>query len=270
MSQGNELFRLVFIKLGGSLITDKRTEKSFRAEVMKRLASEVAMALRHDESLRLLIGHGSGSFGHVTAAQYGTVRGVQIDEQWRGFAQVATVAAELNALVAHELAAVGIPIWRLQPSASAVCEDGKLVSMALEPVRAALAHGLVPLVYGDVALDSVRGGTIISTETIFQYLAAHLPVREIYLLGEVGGVLDVEGGVIPEITPGTVKQYQDALKGSAGTDVTGGMLSKVRDMLALISTYGDLTIRIFDGRGPTVLYQALIGAAQPGTLIHSG
>ena len=270
MAQSNDKLRLVFIKLGGSLITDKRREKSFRANVMKRLAHEIAKALKQDESLRLLIGHGSGSFGHVTAAQYGTLHGAQTDEQWRGFAQVATIAAELNALVAQELAAAGVPIWRLQPSASAICEDGKLVSMALEPVHAALEHQLVPLVYGDVALDKVRGGTIISTETIFQYLATHLPVHEIHLLGEVGGVYDAQGNVIPEITPDTISNYQDALQGSAGTDVTGGMLSKVSDMLALTRTNGGLTIRIFDGREPDLLYQTLVGAAHPGTLIHSG
>ena len=38
---------------------------------------------------------------------------------------------------------------------SALAESGVLVTMALEPIRSALEHGLVPLVYGDVALDSV-------------------------------------------------------------------------------------------------------------------
>jgi isopentenyl phosphate kinase len=261
--------KLVFIKLGGSLITDKRNEKHFRAEIMQRLANEIAMSLHEDPSLRLLIGHGSGSFGHVTASKFGTIYGARTEEQWQGFAEVATVAAELNALVARALVNAQVPIWRLQPSASALCQNGKIVSMELGPVRAALEHHLVPLVYGDVSLDSVRGGTIISTETIFQYLAVHFPVQEIYLLGEVAGVLEAEGRVIPEITPATVNQYQTAIAGSTDTDVTGGMFSKVMDMLELTRSRENLTIRIFDGREPDLLFQTLIGTSFQGTLIRS-
>ena len=56
---------LVFLKLGGSLITDKRVENSFRESVAARVAAEVNSALQQDETLQLLIGHGSGSFGHA-------------------------------------------------------------------------------------------------------------------------------------------------------------------------------------------------------------
>lgn len=260
---------LTFIKLGGSLITDKRDEDSFHAETMRRLAQEIAAALVEDGSLRLLLGHGSGSFGHMAASRYGTANGVHTDDEWRGFAEVATVAAELNYLVADNLAEVGLPVWRLQPSASAHCEDGILVELATEPARRALEHGLVPLVYGDVALDRVRGGTIISTEQILGYLAHRLPVKRIFLLGEVAGVFDSDGTLIPEITPDNIAQHRAALGGSAGTDVTGGMLTKVEGMLALAGAVVELTIRIFDGREPDLLRQALMGKAHPGTLIHA-
>ena len=58
---------LTFVKLGGSLITDKRVENSFRAEAAARVAAEIQSALAQNPDLRLLIGHGSGSFGHVAA-----------------------------------------------------------------------------------------------------------------------------------------------------------------------------------------------------------
>ncbi|NIV31978.1 MAG: uridylate kinase, partial [Anaerolineae bacterium] len=45
----------------------------------------------------------------------------------------------------------GVPVWSLQPSASAQCESGVLKSMELAPVTQALQHGLVPVLYGDVA-----------------------------------------------------------------------------------------------------------------------
>src|SRR5262245_26925510 len=137
---------LTFVKLGGSLITDKLVESSFREEVAARIASEIHDALAADSSLRLLVGHGSGSFGHFAAKRYKTMEGVYSPEEWRGFAEVATVAAELNTLVARTLRAAGIPIWRFQPSASALSRDGALVSLATDSIRQMLEHSLVPLV----------------------------------------------------------------------------------------------------------------------------
>jgi isopentenyl phosphate kinase len=260
---------LIFIKLGGSLLTDKNREASFRESVAHRLAKELKASLVAQPDLRLLVGHGSGSFGHFAAERYRTIEGVRTTEEWRGFAHVATVAAELNNLVAKTLDAAGIAVWRFQPSASALSRDGRLVQMAVQPIRQALEHGLTPLVYGDVSLDSVRGGTIISTETIFFYLAQHLPVNQILLLGEVAGVYDQSGRVISEITSDNFTSIAHALGGSGGTDVTGGMASKVREMLALTETLPQLTIRIMDGLQPNLLRNTLLSRKQPGTLIHN-
>jgi isopentenyl phosphate kinase len=260
---------LTFVKFGGSLITDKRIESSYHEAVVARLGQEIQAALDGNVDLRVLIGHGSGSFGHFAAKQYGTMQGVHTPEQWRGFARVATTAAELNYLAARTLQAAGLAIWRFQPSASARSRDGVLVDLAVEPIQHALEHKITPLVYGDVALDDVRGGTIISTETIFFYLAQRLPVQRILLLGEVEGVYDRNGQVIPEITPENYQEIEDALGGSAGIDVTGGMETKVRDMLALTQAVAGLTIRIMRGSTSDLLRQTLLDQAQPGTLIRA-
>lgn len=254
------------IKLGGSVITNKRIENSFNADVMKQLAHEIAQAW-HTKPTSLIIGHGSGSFGHFVAHRYGTMTGVKSPEQWRGFAEVGRVAGELNRLVMDELVAVGLPILKIQPSASALCRDGELIQMALHPLETALEHGLVPLVYGDIALDEVRGGTIISTETIMTYLAKNLPVARVFLLGDVDGVFDGDGQVIPRITPNTLADYQSALGGSYGTDVTGGMFAKVRDMVNLVKARPHLSIRIMNGGVKNRLLHALTNDLQTGTLI---
>ncbi len=82
-----------------------------------------------------------------------------------------------------------VPVLAVRPSSSAYCRDGLLVSLDARPIRSALDEKLVPLVHGDVSLDEVRGGTIISTEEIMVYLAAHLTPGRILLLGETDGVL---------------------------------------------------------------------------------
>jgi isopentenyl phosphate kinase len=162
-----------------------------------------------------------------------------------------------------------VPVWRIQPSASARAHDGQIVDMALDPIHLALQQGIVPLIYGDVSLDHIRGGTIISTEKIFFYLARHLPVSSILLLGEVDGVYDPHGSVIPCITPENIGEIEQALGGSAGTDVTGGMETKVRDMVALTAEKPVLQIRIMNGMESGLLGNVLLGQRFPGTLIES-
>jgi isopentenyl phosphate kinase len=262
---------LVFVKLGGSLITDKRQASSFRAERMTGLARAINDARTQNPSLRMVLGHGSGSFGHFAAKKHGTMQGVSSDAQWYGFAEVSRAAAQLNRLVADALGTVGMPVWVLQPSASAECAGGALRHLATRPVLVALQRGLVPLVYGDVALDSVQGGTIISTETIFFYLAPILVPRHIFLLGEVEGVLDERERVIPVITPESLPEVEAALGGSGGVDVTGGMASKVRGMVQLAQAIRGLRIHICSGVDPNSVRDALLNPdSGPGTVISAG
>lgn len=248
---------LIFLKLGGSLLTDKTQPQALRRDVLTRLAAEVAAALTDRPGLRLLIGHGSGSFGHMAARRHNTRAGVASPEGWRGYAETARAAALLNRLVVDALWEAGVPALAIQPSASAQCRAGELLALEERPVRVALDKGLAPVVYGDVALDSVRGGTIISTEEIFAWLAPRLAPQRVILVGEVAGVLSadpasgVAGELIAEITPDTLPDLAQALGGSRGVDVTGGMVAKVAAMLALAQAVPALAaIQIISGLVP--------------------
>jgi isopentenyl phosphate kinase len=259
---------IVFLKLGGSLITDKRREATVRGEVLERLAGEVAAALDARPDLRLVVGHGSGSFGHFAGRRYGTRNGVESQEDWLGYAEVAAAAARLNRMVIDALLAAGVPVLGIQPSASARCHNGVLTALDLGPIRAGLAHGLVPLIYGDVALDEVLGGTIISTEEILIYLARLIRPGRILLAGEVGGVLDETGAIVPLLRPRDRSVIEAELGGSYGVDVTGGMWSKVDAMLALVAEQSGLEVRIFSGVDPGQLTRMLVDPAYAaGTLL---
>ena len=163
---------LVFVKLGGSLITDKTRPFALRRKNLARLASEIRHALDRRPELQLVIGHGSGSFGHWAAKPYGTRGGVQTESQWRGFAQVSAAANRLNQIVTEVFLDADVPVLSIQPSATALCHDGKLEQLITAPLLRALQQGLVPLLYGDVSWDDVRGGTIVSTEELFSHRAS--------------------------------------------------------------------------------------------------
>lgn len=266
---------VVYLKLGGSLITDKRGEESVRDEVLQRIAAEVAQALHDRPDLRLVLGHGSGSFGHVAARKYGTRTGVSGNAGWYGFGATGDAAARLNRAVTAALLAQGIPVWSIQPGAILRCRDGVIVDGATWPVMTALANGLIPVIYGDVVLDEVRGGTIASTEEIFAWLADQLLPHRIVLAGEVDGVYTADplrfadAQHVPLILPADLPALEAGIGGSHGADVTGGMLAKVEHCVELVQKHPRLEIVICSGLVPGHVHEALVcDASLPGTVVR--
>lgn len=255
---------LIFLKLGGSLITDKRQTETVRHEVLARLAAELAAVRLAHPQVKLIIAHGSGSFGHVHAKRYGTRAGVHTPEEWMGFALTADAAARLNRTVISALLAAGVPAWSIQPSASLRCVDGRIARGAIENLQQALACGLVPVIFGDVALDDVRGGTIASTEEIFEWLALQLRPQRIVLAGEVDGIYTADPQLhataqrIPVITPATLHELQAVVGASHGVDVTGGMAAKVAQAVRMITQIPHLDLIICSGLLPGHLERALL------------
>jgi len=253
---------LVFLKLGGSLITDKNRPHSARLEVIRRLADEIAEMWGKDTELHILLGHGSGSFGHVPARAYGTRQGVRTAKEWRGFVEVWREAIQLNRIVVDVLGEAGLPAISLPPSSSTVARDGLVETWNLTPLRRALEANLLPVIFGDVVFDSQRGGTILSTEDLFSHLAYQLRPQRILLAGIEAGVwADFPSctRLVDEITPESWKELSTTVGGSRSTDVTGGMESKVRQSLELVENIPGLEVFIFCGETPGAIGQALTG-----------
>ena len=262
---------LLFLKLGGSLITEKDRPHTPRLDVLDRLAREVAEARRLGFARRMILGHGSGSYGHVPANRYGTRQGVRGPDEWAGFSEVWQEAAALNHLVMEALQRVGLPALALPPSAALVARDGHPQRWELGPLRMALQAGLLPVVYGDVVFDTQRGGTILSTEDLFDHLARLLRPQSILLAGIEAGVwadYPTCSQLLNEIHPEFLREGAEGLQASEFTDVTGGMRSKVRQSLDLVQAIPGLEVWIFSGLEPGSIYRALCGQ-RSGTLIHA-
>ncbi|OGO26549.1 MAG: hypothetical protein A2W33_03780 [Chloroflexi bacterium RBG_16_52_11] len=261
---------LQFLKFGGSLITDKHQPHTPRLDVLSRLSREVGSAWNPDLPMQLIVGNGAGSFGHIPAKKYGTRQGVHTGQEWAGFTEVWREAAALNSLVIDALHAAGLPVIAIHPSAVVTASDGRVAAWDLAPIKSALQAGLLPVIHGDVIFDSVRGGTILSTEDLFDYLAKQLLPQRILLAGLEEGVwADYPActRLVPVITPDNLSEIMRSLGGSSATDVTGGMQSKVQQSLELIARIPDLEVFIFSGETPGAITQALRGA-RLGTCLH--
>ena len=256
------------VKLGGSLITEKAQPETAREPVIQRLAAEIAQALKEDPTLRLVLGHGSGSFGHQVAGRYQTHLGAHSETDWRGFAEVWASANQLNRLVIDALRAAGVPALGYPPSASAVCQGGRLVELSHEPIRIALEHGLVPVIHGDVAVDRTQGAAIVSTEQVLVALAPHLEAERLLLAGREPGVyrdFDKKGDLMAELGPDELPAA--GLGEAAEVDVTGGMAAKVHLAMQALRAQPGLVVRIFSAEAPGSLYRVLMGDAA-GTHVH--
>ena len=260
---------LILLKLGGSLITDKDKEYTPRLDKLRELSLEIKAALDSAPGLSLILGHGSGSFGHVAANKHGTRNGVQTREQWLGFTEVRYQAAELNRYVLQSLLEGGLPALPFPPSASMISKDRKVIHHNIETIRRALSVSLLPVVQGDVAFDDLLGGTILSTEDVFTFLVDQFPVSRILLAGIEAGVWEdfpTRTKLVKQIQLTDYEAMRSGIQGSASTDVTGGMKAKVEETLSLIKKRPGLTAQIFAAEQSGFLTRALQGE-NVGTLL---
>ena len=266
---------LVFLKLGGSLITDKTQPYTPLLDRIDDISLQIATTLQTQPNLRLVIGHGAGSFGHVAASEYKTRAGYprpsplmhrERDETeenyWKGFAEVWYQASSLNRYVMKALHKANVRAISLPPSSSVIATEGKVSVWETTPIRMALSARIVPVIFGDVVFDEIRGGTILSTEDLFMHLARALSPERILLAGLEAAVWEdfpARTKKIEKITPRTFDEFSRGIGKSEGADVTGGMESKVAQMLELVQYNHELSVQIFSGTEPGNIVHALTG-----------
>ena len=124
---------LVFLKLGGSLITDKTKPYTLRPDTLKRIAEEIHQA-RQQKNINIIIGHGGGSFPHQSATRYRTNKGIIDKDSCKGIAVVQKDAATLNRIVTDSLIDAGLNAISVQPSSSVLCEDSRIIQWDIDPI----------------------------------------------------------------------------------------------------------------------------------------
>ncbi|HET9212027.1 MAG TPA: isopentenyl phosphate kinase [Thermoanaerobaculia bacterium] len=256
---------LILLKLGGSLITEKARPETPRREVIARLAGEIARASR---GTRLIVGHGSGSFGHVAARESGIATGLRSADQLPGVSRTQERAAALHRIVIEALVEAGALPYSIAPSSCLISDAGRPAEIAAEPLLLALDRGLLPVLYGDVVMDRAWGVSICSTEKLFEILARTLlahghTIRRALWLGETDGLYDAEGKTVPRISSGDLEKAAGAIGAPAGTDVTGGMLHRVETALALARL--GVPSLLANGLVPGLLERAVRGEEVAGT-----
>ena len=217
------------LKIGGSVITDKKGYKKARPKAILAIAKTVADIWRRGARDLILV-HGAGSFGHAVVIQRKLEDGVKNTEQKLGFADTHASCSELSLLLVKALVDNGVPAISIPPAVILKLKDKRISSFDLKIVHDYLASGYLPVLYGDMVPDSIFGGYPCSGDQIIAYLGKEADF--VVLATNVDGVFDEKGNVIPEITRANLPEISKHLSPTKN-DVTGGMFGKISELLEL-------------------------------------
>lgn len=221
--------RLVCLKIGGSVITDKSTLLTPDMANIARFAANLSAVRRKFPGTALLLGNGAGSFGHHSAHAYGLGEGATTPAQFYGTGLTHNSVRSLNLMVGEALTAQDIPAYCLSPGDMFTAQNGEVLTANEKVVDALLDRAMVPVLHGDTVLDTERGVSIFSTEKSLFWLAEGLRSRydhvTVVMVVDTGGVLNGTGAVLPELARDAKLPETPKIPGVA--DVTGGMAHKV-------------------------------------------
>lgn len=262
---------ITLIKLGGSVITNKDIPMSMKNGFLASLVKQVARAVEEKPEKQLVIGHGSGSFGHVPASKYKTIDGFKDEESVLGMAIVQDAAAQLNRKVVYEFIKNDLPAVTFAPSNTLVTASNKERANFFSLLEMYVERGLFPITYGDVIVDTKQGCTIWSTEKVLSFLTEMFleegyQIDSVIHVTEVAGFLDDKKQIVPEINKKNWLDLKKNLGITKGFDVTGGMALKIEESLALAQK-GVKSV-ILSGTKDNNLYNYLVGEDWVGTTIN--
>jgi isopentenyl phosphate kinase len=245
---------MYLIKLGGSVITEKSSNATFRSKVMNDLADQLAKSKKD-----FIIIHGAGSFGHVLAKEFDLNSGFKNNKQLLGYAKTQALVQTLNTHVLTSLQNKNIAAISLSPHALLQLTDHDLNVFNMNLFHTYLEKEFIPVTYGDVALDSEIGFSICSGDLLMLALAQEFqPEKAIFVIDE-DGIYNKnpkqhrDARLIESIQGDELDSLQTSLDSHA--DVTKGMAGKLQTIKKITALHIDTVL--VNGLVPNRLYQVL-------------
>jgi len=227
---------LYILKLGGSVITDKKGNNlSVKRKKLDSLAKIISVALKK-EKFKLIIIHGAGPFGHKLVTDYGIKNGLKKNADVTGFVKTHNSMETLNKIVIESLLSKGVNAMTIQPSACLIHNNKKIEKFDTSIIEKLLALGIVPVLYGDVVFDKKIKGSVVSGDAIIAYLAKKLNARKVLLGTDVDGIFDSNpkknknAKLIEKINNKNIKELIKKAEESSSVDVTSGMKGKLLEI----------------------------------------
>jgi len=261
---------LYLLKIGGSVITDlsKPNTVATGPVTIGTLLEEVSEAYSSG-GFDLIIGHGSGSFGHVAAAQYKVNDGLVYEDSKKGATITHMTAKQLNDIFINEGLKLNMALYPFSPAHFSLSKNGELISGFYGQLEAALKNGFIPVVHGDVIIDTEKGVSIASTEKVLDFIARGIKPTKVLYGSDIDGVFTAnpkEDKNAKHIGVIDSSNINDALENTGVSktrvDVTGGMKTKLSKLYETCRDTGAEGY-IFNITRPGMLKAMLLGIGSP-------
>ncbi len=263
---------LIILKIGGSVATYKnRASLSVRVSLMKKVALALQSSLK-EKPCRLILIHGSGSAGHRLARDFDLRHGTGDNPQKIEAALLSQRANQkLNSILADTCIASGLPVVSVHSASIIVQNNSVMEYFSTETITHALAHGQIPLLYGEMVPDTLLNFSICSGDTIASFLAQKFSAEKICFASDIDGIFTQDPHRFPRATliehlPFEMLNTQSGITGSHSVDVTGGLGGKIQKLAPL--RYSSVKqIEIFNGLDANHYHSVLLNHPFPHTTI---
>ena len=248
--------RIVILKIGGSVITEKDKPLTSRSEGIQSAAEGIA---EFGEPLVLV--HGAGSFGHFLARKHGLSRHPSLASP-AAVSEIRGSVMELNSMVIGALRAKGIQVYWLQPFAlyntEGIHERWKAILTKL------IRQGISPISFGDV-IPTSEGFRIISGDEIVRDLAELLQPARVVFATDVDGIYRSYRHDKHPIEELSMEEAKLLAVDPVKIDVTGGMKGKLKEAIKIAGM--GINVHFTNGLKEEHLIKALKGKDHKGTLL---
>jgi isopentenyl phosphate kinase len=253
---------MIIIKLGGSVITEKRAECKYR-EITQSLIKQIAKTGK-----QTILIHGAGSYGHPFAKRYNLGKGLSSKKQLKGFSVTHSKVRELNLKVIRAMLKAGMKPVSIPPLNILYCSSGAISEFNSDLFKELIEKGFTPVTFGDVVMDRVRGCSICSGDTLAEALAKIFNPDKVIFVVDVDGLYTQdpnshEARLLKQIEVKDLEKIE--VSKQLTPDVTGGMKGKI-EAIKSIARYSEVIV--VNGKAPRRLYKALVGGKFIGTQIR--
>ncbi len=249
-------YKVIFIKLGGSVITNKKKPFTLNKKRLQNLIAQIKEFKNNDKKgYRILLGHGSGSFGHAIARKYNLKHGKN-KMDIKALTEDEFFVEKLNRIVYEECYKANLPAMSFSPR-TFLCFRRKNIVLNEKPLLYALKHDIIPIVYGDNILCEENYFYLLSTEDIFRIISSKIRPCKIILVSDTLPFLirrnkktslnRIDENVLKRITK---------IKGN-NYDITGGMIEKIKSAFYISKNLG-IDVIIVNGTKKDSLKKTLL------------
>ena len=247
---------IILLKFGGSLITDKRSDEPKINSANINSIGKILTAENYD----IIIVHGAGSFGHPIAKKFGILNGKNdTKEQSDAIKETRKQVRKLNKIFCKSLNDNNLKTQAIIPSKTMKTKSRKIVSFPSNLFDEALSQEKVPVTFGDVTDDLLKGVDILSGDTLMLELANYYRPHYSIFIMDYPGVFDgdptnSDSKIYPLVNSDIATKLKDQSHASQTIDVTGGLIGKIECALEMskvsetwITNLGALS-GFFDGK----------------------